>query len=161
MKLIFLAIAASLALLSVSAWSAGGGGGGAGGGEAQNAAPSDPDFATGLQAWKNKDWPQVLAHMSAVVERDANNADAWNYMGHAARQLGDMDNAFKNYQRALQINPKHRGAHEYMGEAYLMVGQLAQAEEHLKALDKLCFFPCEEYTELKEKVQHYRRDHPQ
>jgi len=38
---------------------------------------------------------------------------------------------------------------------------LAQAELHLKALDKLCLFPCEEYSELKEKVADYRRDHPQ
>src|SRR3972149_10628655 len=32
-----------------------------------------------------------------------------------------MDLAFKYYERALAINPRHRGAHEYVGEAYLSV----------------------------------------
>ncbi len=39
-----------------------------------------------------------------------------------------------------------------------MRGNLAKAEEHLKTLDGLCFFPCEEYTDLKRSVEKYRRD---
>ncbi len=49
--------------------------------------------------------------------RDAGNADAWNYMGYACRKLGDMDNSFKHYDKALQLNPRYKGAHEYLGEA--------------------------------------------
>ncbi len=64
--------------------------------------------------------------------------------------------AFKHYYAALKLGPKHRGAHEYLGEAYLMRGNLAKAEEHLKTLDGL--FPCEEYTDLKRSVENYRRD---
>ena len=162
MKKTSLAAAAALiiAAMSPAFGAGGGGGGGGGGGETAMAKPADPDYRAGLDAVKAKDWAQVVARMGAVVERDAKNADAWNYMGYAYRQMGDMDNSFKHYETALQLNPKHRGAHEYMGEAYLMVGKVAQAEEHLKALDKLCFFPCEEFSELKEKVADYKRDHP-
>ena len=60
--------------------------------------------------------------------------------------------AFKHYNLALIINPDHIGAHEYIGEAYLESGNVAKAKEHLNILDKLCFFGCEEYTELKEKI---------
>ena len=56
----------------------------------------------------------------------------------------------------LEIDPKHRGAHEYIGEAYLMVKNLARAEEHLAALDRICLLPCEEYTDLKAKVAAYK-----
>jgi len=55
-----------------------------------------------------------------------------------------MSLVFKHYNEALRIDPEHRGAHEYLGEAYLMVGNLAKAKEHLAVLDKLCFFPCDE-----------------
>jgi hypothetical protein len=40
-----------------------------------------------------------------------------------------MDLAFKYYEQALAINPRHRGAHEYVGEAYLMVEQSGQGRE--------------------------------
>jgi hypothetical protein len=63
-----------------------------------------------------------------------------------------MSLVFKHYNEALRIDPKHRGAHEYIGEAYLMVNNLPKAKEHLGALDKLCFFPCSEYTELKNAI---------
>jgi len=66
-----------------------------------------------------------------------------------------MDVVFKHYQEALRLDPKHRGAHEYIGEAYVMVGNLAKAKEHLAALNKLCFFSCEEYRDLKKAIEGY------
>ncbi len=106
-----------------------------------------------------KNWQQVINRMGTVIQRDPKNADAWNYLGYAYRQLGEMDNSFKHYETALQLNPKHRGAHEYLGEAYLQVGKLAKAEEQLKALDKLCVLPCDEYSDLKEHIAKYKREH--
>lgn len=138
-----------------SAWSAGGGGGSSGSPTVE--VKRDPDYVAGEAAVKRQDWPEVVARMQSVIGRDARNADAWNYLGYAQRHLGDMDSSFKSYDTALQINPRHRGAHEYVGEAWLKVGRVDKAEEHLKALDKLCFFPCEEYTELKEKIADHKR----
>lgn len=152
-------MAAVFIALTLPAWGAGGGGGGTSGGP--TAAPVDPDFKAGQEAVKKEQWNEAVARMNLVIQRDARNADAWNYLGYAYRHLGDMDNSFKHYERALQINPKHRGAHEYLGEAYLQVGNLAKAEEHLKVLDKLCWMPCEEYKDLKEKVADYKRKNQQ
>jgi tetratricopeptide (TPR) repeat protein len=59
-----------------------------------------------------------------------------------------MDRAFEHYKRALTIEPRHRGAHEYIGEAYLMIGDKAKAREHLAALERLCGRDCEEYRDL-------------
>jgi hypothetical protein len=66
-----------------------------------------------------------------------------------------MDLVFKHYHEALRLDAKHRDAHEYIGEAYLMVGNLAKAKEHLGLLDKLCFFPCSQYSDLKKAVADY------
>jgi tetratricopeptide (TPR) repeat protein len=156
MKAILAILALASALVAGSAWPAGG----ESNPPSTSAAANDADFRAGVTAWKNKDWPTVAARMSVFVGREPNNADAWNYLGHAARQQGDLPNAFRHYERALQIDPRHRGAHEYAGEAYLMAGNLAKAEEHLRALDKLCLLPCEEYTDLKAEVERYRRAHP-
>jgi hypothetical protein len=63
-----------------------------------------------------------------------------------------MDKAFEHYKRALEIDPRHRGAHEYIGEAYLMVGDLASAEKHLAALRSICVLPCEELDDLRQAI---------
>ncbi len=164
MKIESILLAVALVVCTADATAAGGGGGGGGGSGgdewgATDAASRDPDFKAGVAAWKAKQWPQVIERMSTVISHDARNADAWNYRAYAHRQLGEMQLSFSDYERALQIDPNHRAAHEYMGEAYLQVGDLAHAEQHLRLLDKLCWLPCEEYSELKEKVAAYKRDH--
>lgn len=149
-------------LLCQPAWSAGGGGSGGGtSGSSGDLSRRDPEFAAGVRAVEEQNWSGALEHMRKVIQQDANNADAWNYMGYAYRHLGDMPNSFHHYERALQIYPNHRGAHEYVGEAYLQVNDLASAEVHLKALDKICWLPCEEYSELKEKIKAYKAEHSQ
>jgi Tfp pilus assembly protein PilF len=121
---------------------------------------ADPDYLAGEQAWKNKDWAALRARMGAVVQRDPGNANAWNYLGFAARQLGQLDQAFKDYDRALKLDPDHRGAHEYVGETYLLAGNVGKAEEHLNALDRLCRRSCAEYRDLKAAIEAWRRAHP-
>jgi hypothetical protein len=47
-------------------------------------------------------------------------------------------------------------AHEYVGEAYLLVDNLPKAEEHVAALRAICLIPCEELEDLQAKVSAYR-----
>ena len=116
----------------------------------------DPDYAAGKQAIDDKDWSVAIKSLNSAALRDTRNANIQNYLGYAYRNAGQLDLAFRHYQRALQLNPRHRGAHEYVGEAYLIVNNLAKAEEHLAALQKICLIPCEEYTDLKKKIAEYR-----
>jgi Flp pilus assembly protein TadD len=117
----------------------------------------DPDFAAGRTAIEAKDWQAAIRALSSAALRDTRNADIQNYLGYAYRHTGQMDLAFKHYERALGLNPRHRGAHEYIGEAYLMVNDLPKAEAHLSALEKICLIPCEEYDDLKKAIAEYRR----
>jgi len=120
------------------------------------AAKLDPDYAAGKQAIDAKEWSTAITALTSAALRDTRNADLQNYLGYAYRNAGQLDLAFRHYQRALQLNPRHRGAHEYVGEAYLIVHNLAKAEEHLAALHKICLIPCEEYADLKKKIAEYR-----
>ena len=119
----------------------------------------DPDFAAGRAAIDARDWPAAIRALSSAALRDTRNADIQNYLGYAYRHTGQMDRAFEHYERALQLNPRHRGAHEYLGEAYLQVGNLALAEQQLKVLDKLCFLPCGQYDDLKKEIAAYKSAH--
>ena len=153
MRILYSFILALGLILAVQPVLAAGGGGGSSWSSEEKA---DPNFTAGTQAIDAKDWARAVTLFQKVVTKDDQNADAFNYLGFAQRNLGDYESAFKSYAAALAIDPKHRGAHEYIGEAYLQTGNLAKAEQHLGELDRICFFGCEEYRELKEKIAAYK-----
>jgi len=126
-------------------------------GPGPNARPVDPDYESGKKAIEAQNWRTALDSFSRVAEREPSNADVQNYLGYAWRKSGNLELAFKHYNEALRLDPKHKGAHEYIGEAYLMVNNLPKAEEHLALLDKLCFFSCEEYRDLKKSIEEYKQ----
>lgn len=153
------AVAASLvvACMPPLVWAAGGGGG-AGGGSSTGwgGGNADPEYNAAVAAIEAKDYAKAVPLLQGYVVRSPDDANGENWLAYAYRKTGKLDEAFEHYAKALKLNPNHRGAHEYVGEAYLMVGNLAKAEEHLKILDKLCLLPCEEFTDLKEAVAAYR-----
>jgi tetratricopeptide (TPR) repeat protein len=117
----------------------------------------DPVLEGAAAATARQDWPAAQAILKEALARDPGNAEYHNLYAYAVRKGArpDMSLVFKHYNEALRLDPKHRGAHEYIGEAYLMVGNLPKAKEHLTQLDKLCFLPCSEYSELKKAVADY------
>ena len=136
------------------AFAAGGSGGGSSDGPA---AVQDPLITSVKAAIAKKDWLGAQAQLKQGLAGSPNNADYHNLLAYTTRKgpNPDMDLVFKEYHEALRIDPKHKGAHEYIGEAYLQVGDLAKAKEHLAALNKICFFGCEEYSDLKKDIAEY------
>jgi Tfp pilus assembly protein PilF len=113
-------------------------------------------FKAGQKAVKAEDYQVAIGHLKKAARKDPKNADIQNLLGYSYRKLGRFDEAFQHYEVALKLNPKHRGANEYLGELYLETDQLAKAEQRLKVLDKACFFGCEEYDDLKEAIEKYK-----
>ena len=109
---------------------------------------SNPDFEFGVEAVQAKDWGKAVTFLSSVVKVEPTNADAQNLLGYAYRNQKKYDLAFRHYNEALRLDPKHTGAHEYIGEAYLLVGNKAKAQEHLTALERICTQRCDEYQDL-------------
>ena len=125
--------------------------------ETTSTAARDPDYVAGKQAIERKDWPEAIKALGRVGLREPDNADVQNLLGFAWRNTGKYSVAFKHYQRALALDPRHKGAHEYIGEAYLKVGDLASAEKHLAVLRELCPLSCEQLKDLEREVEEYRR----
>jgi tetratricopeptide (TPR) repeat protein len=117
----------------------------------------DPDFKAGKKALGAQDWNGAIAMFELAAVRDPLNADIQNYIGYAYRRLRQLGPAIGHYQQALALNPRHRSAHEHLGEAYLVLGETAKAEQLLAALESLCLIPCEEYEDLKRAIAGYKR----
>jgi len=117
----------------------------------------DPDFSAGKKALGAEDWNGAIAALELAALRDPLNADIQNYIGYAYRRLRQFGAAIGHYQQALMLNPRHRSAHEHLGEAYLVLGESAKAEQLLVALGNLCLIPCEEYDDLKRAIAAYKR----
>src|SRR5260370_31261623 len=91
----------------------------------------DPDFKAGKKALGAQDWSGAIAAFELAALRDPLNADIQNYIGYAYRRLRQLGPAIGHYQQALMLNPHHRSAHEHLGEAYLWLGESAQAAQLL------------------------------
>ena len=131
----------------------------AGDADSSSTAPKDPVLERASAATAKQDWPGAQGILRDALQKDPGNPGYHNMYAYSIRKgpSPDMSLVFKHYNEALRLDPKHRGAHEYVGEAYLMVGNVAKAKEHLGTLDKLCFFPCSEYTDLKKAIAAHER----
>lgn len=109
------------------------------------------DFAVGKKAIDAKNWTQAVSSFSKVVTQNPKNADAYNYLGYANRWLGKYDEAFAAYDKALALDPRHKGALEYSGIAYLKTNQKPRAEAQLARLQAICA-TCEETRDLAKAV---------
>ena len=148
MKALFLPLMIALLALAMQAQAAGDPGG------SSPPAFTDPVLQQVGEATGRKDWAAAAAILREALAKSPDNADYHNLYAYSVRKgtNPNMDLVFKHYNEALRLNAKHRDAHEYIGEAYLMVGNVAKAKEHLAQLDKLCFFSCSEYTDLKKAI---------
>ncbi|HJQ55347.1 MAG TPA: tetratricopeptide repeat protein [Vineibacter sp.] len=119
--------------------------------------PANPDFENAKAAIHHKQYSNAIGWLQRVVAAEPNNPEAYNLLGFATRKSGNPAGSLAHYQKALSLDPKHLGAHEYIGEAYLMLDQPQRAEEHLARLDQLCTFGCKEHRELKAAIANYKK----
>jgi len=128
-------------LIPVAAFASGGGGGGF----------SQREESSNLQEIKqridNKRYSEAIEMLKKYLAKDGSSADAYTYLGFSYRKSGRLPEAFKAYDRALKLDPKHLGAHEYLGEAYLMNHEPEKAKATLGRLKGICG-NCEESRDL-------------
>tara|TARA_B100000475_G_C15022623_1_gene324867 strand:- start:669 stop:1151 length:483 start_codon:yes stop_codon:yes gene_type:complete len=93
-------------------------------------------------------YKEAIAILKELEKETPKDADIQNYLGFSYRKMGKLDLASFYYDKALTLNPKHKGALEYQGEMYLTMNQVDKAKENLKRLDKICFLGCKEMEKL-------------
>lgn len=122
-----------------------------------------PGAAERLQAAREaigrQDFAGAIRELEAARRAEPRNADVHNLLGYSWRKRPEPDlaKAFDHYRTALQLDPRHKGTHEYIGEAYLMDKKPQEAEKHLAELEKICGGrDCEEYKLLAEAIAAYK-----
>jgi Flp pilus assembly protein TadD len=120
--------------------------------------PENPNVVAGRKAIEAKDYKAAVGHLTKAVQELPKNADAHSMLGYSYRKIGTFDKSMEHYQTALKIDSDHRSAHEYLGELYLDLNQLDNAEKQLAALKKACpfFGKCEEFDDLKKEIDAYK-----
>ena len=109
----------------------------------------------------NQSYDKSLKLLKKLTKREdlgTKRADIYNLLGFSYRKLEnpDLDKSFAAYMMAIEIDPSHLGAHEYLGELYLMRDQKDKAVIILKKLDQLAGSNTEEYRELNIAIDEYQ-----
>ena len=138
MKLLTVLLAAVLFFTSAQLWASG-----------SDSSSSEPDPVPSkvTRLVESEQYAKAVVELKAFVRKEKKNADAWNWLGYSQRKSGDLDGSLKSYKKALKIDRKHLGANEYLGELYIMRGEMGKAKKQLKKLGKYCG-DCEEYKDL-------------
>ena len=101
---------------------------------------SDSEYADGKEAFEAGEWRQAINWLNKVVARRPWHDNAHNMLGFSWRQIGDYDRAFIHYYEALRLNPRHRGALEYLATTYLELGRIDEANATAIRLTEVCDF---------------------
>ncbi len=104
---------------------------------------------------------EALPLLTSLAETEPESADVFNLLGYARRKLGELELSGLDYERALWLDPDHRGALEYQGELFLLLGDVDKAEANLAHLEKVCPDDCEEAEELAEAIALWRKEAPE
>jgi tetratricopeptide (TPR) repeat protein len=155
-----LGMAAAFAMVATASFGMGGGGGGGGmsggygGGNASSA--GFDDYATAVRLIHHEKYAEAVPYLNRALQERHNNADVLNYLGYTHRMLGDYSGSLDFYTRALARDPDHKGAHEYLGELYLKMNRLGDAQAQLAELTRLCSDGCEEKDVLTKAIADYQ-----
>ncbi len=116
---------------------------------------TNPTYAEAKTLVKSKKFDKAVVMLEELLKdsKNSSNPDILNDYAYSLRNLKQYDKAQKFYLAALKSNPKHAGPNEYLGELYL---QTKRPEEAKKILEVLKTCNCEEYKELKEKIEKYK-----
>jgi tetratricopeptide (TPR) repeat protein len=106
------------------------------------------DYAAALS--KAGRYDEALATLDLL--RNPNTAEALNYRGYATRKLGRVDQGINFYRRSVALDPRYAQVREYLGEAYVVKGDLASAKAQLHAIKGICGTSCEQYKHLAEAI---------
>lgn len=127
----------------------------AGGGDYSSTASKSAAYNEAVALIKAENYLDAITKLKKAEQSAKDDADIQNLLGFSYRKFGKLDKAATHYDKALNLDPKHRGALEYQGELFLMLGDKAAAKDNLEKLDKICWLGCEELDELRAAIEKF------
>jgi len=112
-------------------------------------------YLTGRQLALSGRYDEAITVLSLVANKE--DPRILNYLGYSHRKLGRVTVGLGYYQEALRVDPDYVLVREYLGEAHLMLGDVASAREQLSEIEKRCGKGCEEYGDLAAQIDAYTK----
>ncbi|MEE2933089.1 MAG: tetratricopeptide repeat protein [Pseudomonadota bacterium] len=113
------------------------------------------DLSAAKKQIKAKKYDYAVYFLKEALDADKKNADIYYNLGFAYRKMKKFDKSMAAYNKALKINPKHKGALDYQGELFLTLKKPAEAQKNWKKLQKLCPRGCPDFTKLQKAITSY------
>ena len=127
----------------------------AGGGDYTSSSSKPAAYNEAVALIEAENYLDAITKLKKAEQSAKDDADIQNLLGFSYRKSGNLDEAAKYYDKALDLDPKHKDALEYQGELFLMLGDKAAAEDNLEKLDKICWLGCEELDELRAAIRKF------
>jgi predicted Zn-dependent protease len=125
------------------------------GGQKGSSLDQDQIYSLGYWQAKNGHYEAALATLRSA--RDQGDPRIQTMLGFTLRKLGRVDEAFGYYFKAIATRPEATTTRQYLGEAYLQIGDPARAREQLAEIGRRCGRACEDYTSLAEEIAKYEQ----
>ena len=106
-----------------------------------------PDLTSARAKIAAKNFTGALEELRGLAE-DSPQADVYNLLGYTLRKTGDFETSLTYYTKALELQPDHKAAREYLGELFVETGKMDKANEQVASLTRLCPNGCEELEDL-------------
>ena len=142
---------------SIAAFAMGGYGGGMG---SMQMTIRHDEYGQALQLIRHEEYAEAIPHLDHALADHPHNADILNYLGFTHRMVGEYQLSLEFYQKALAEDPDHKGAHEYLGELYLNMHDLTNANLQMAELVRLCPDSCDERDALTKAIAEYQTANP-
>jgi Flp pilus assembly protein TadD len=116
--------------------------------------PSDgkADLSSVRTKIKAKNYAAALEELRKLAQ-ETPEANVYNLLGYTLRKTGDYPASLTYYTKALDLQPDHKAAREYLGELYVETNNIDKAKEQLAVLVKLCPNDCEERQDLEKTIK--------
>ena len=115
-----------------------------------------PSYQKAIKIIKSGKYQEAISLLKLADSIKPKDTDINNLLGFIHRKTGDPEKAGDYYRKAPKIDRKHKGALEYQGELFLMIGDMAAAEDNLRKLDKICWLGCSELDDLQTAIKNYK-----
>lgn len=122
--------------LADPAWS------GAGAGNPEFVDPAAELLRTARQFVQRRNWGAAAGAFRVVTEMNPDFLPAWEQLGNAYVELGDLDAGLDAFRKAVALEPRYSFGHVNLGQIYEQQGKLDQAEAaYGRAIDAAPEYP--------------------
>lgn len=115
----------------------------------------DP-YRTAIRLIHHEKYAEAIPYIDQAAIDKPQNANVLSYAGYAHAKVGQYDTSLDYLQKALAHDPDHKPAHQYLGEDYLAMHNLAAANAQLTELARICPAGCDEKDALTREIADYQ-----